>query len=173
MTQNATIECEVYGGPNISYRWQFNGMDIAGQVYQILMLPNVTTSDGGVYTCTVSNTAGSGTASTNLFIEVHFITLPMNVSSSNGTSINLICDAEAFPEPMYQWRRSNGSSVRDGITDNARILQFDPIIFGDEGGYYCSAASPRVTILSQVATVASKINIVMIHIHVAVHFYGT
>ena len=55
------LTCFAQGGPNNAFEWTNN----QGQVVSnsaLLQLQSITGSDGGVYTCTASNAAGSGSA---------------------------------------------------------------------------------------------------------------
>jgi len=64
----------------------------------------------------------------------------------------LACEAEAFPEPQYQWMRVGGMFSENVAGVDSSLLVFNPVIFGDEGDYYCSATSNRVTVTSDNAT---------------------
>ena len=153
---NATIVCSSNGGPNNSYQWQVNGSDIEGAVIPVLELLDVQSSDGGEYTCMVSNAAGSQDASTFLYISPFFITQPVDTQAVNGTSVNLTCEGDAFPSPEYQWGRSDGVSIREGIITYTSILIFNPVMFGDEGDYYCNVSSLDFIVHSEVATLSGK-----------------
>ena len=57
------LKCSSDGGPNFEYSWSRNGenglsSDIIGTT-NTLVIPNITTADGGDYSCTVTNDAGS------------------------------------------------------------------------------------------------------------------
>ena len=77
---------------------------------------------------------------------------PTDVSARNGTVHMLKCEAEAFPEPQYQWMRVSGMFGENVVGVDSSILVFDPVIFGDEGGHYCRATSNGVTVTSDTAT---------------------
>ena len=129
---NATLECSSDGGPNNTYQWQVNSSDITGQTSPVLMIPNVEASNGGMYTCVVSNAAGSDDASTFLFVSPYFTTQPVDTLTDYGSSITLLCEAEAFPSPDYQWGRADGVPIRGGITNYTNMLIIDFVMFGDE-----------------------------------------
>ena len=111
--------------------------------------------NGSIYTCVVSNAAGSDSSSTFVYISPHFVTQPMSMSVDNGTSIGLLCEVEAFPNPSIQWWRVDGEPIRDGIVTDTQILFIDPVLFGDEGEYYCNASSLDTIIRSESATITS------------------
>ena len=53
------LNCLSEGGPELEYTWTFSGGMIDNANTSMLTIANVTTSDGGEYTCSVSNDAGS------------------------------------------------------------------------------------------------------------------
>ena len=59
-TDNVTFTCGAMGGPGNSFQWSHNGQDLSGEITSTLTLTNISASDDGNYTCTVSNSAGSG-----------------------------------------------------------------------------------------------------------------
>lgn len=133
---NATLTCNNQGGPNNTIIWEVDGghLPIANS-HQISVLVNV--SSGGNYTCTVSNAAGSETDSTMLYVYPVITQNPDQfVDAINGSTIDFSCDAESFPEPMYQWVRPDGLVVRNEVI-RTNVLGFDPVLFGDEGTYIC------------------------------------
>ena len=62
---SVNITCNAGGGPNNVYQWRKQGELIPNNAQ--LHFQSVRGSDGGVYQCTVTNAAGSGTASTHLY----------------------------------------------------------------------------------------------------------
>lgn len=50
------------GWPSPFFQWHFNGRDIPGATNRVLSVPNVRTTDAGIYTVTVSNGLGSETS---------------------------------------------------------------------------------------------------------------
>ena len=156
---NATFTCSFLGGLNNTIVWRKNGQELVGEEDPQLFITDLSSSDGGLYTCTVSNAAGSGSDNTSLFVAPYFIEHPNEILSTNGTVENFTCLAEAFPEPTYNWRRTDNRAIRsiiEGKTDP--ILNFDPIIFGDEGSYYCEGTSINVTRASLRAILAGTLS---------------
>ena len=145
------------GGPGNTYQWQFMGSDIDGETSTELTVANVNASDGGGYTCVVSNSAGSSTATTSVFIFPYFTSQPQNIELNNGSMTTLSCEAEAFPTPEYQWMRSNGQRISDDVTGRTTSeLNFVQVLFGDEGEYYCNISSRGLHFQSETATLTSK-----------------
>lgn len=59
----ATFGVVAVGAAPLSYRWQRNGIDIAGAVADTFTTPLLTvTADGGLYRCIVTNAAGADTS---------------------------------------------------------------------------------------------------------------
>ena len=132
---NITLNCSAPGGPNNSYSWEKNGVPIS-QNESILPLMDIDASSGGNYTCTVSNTAGNDSASTTLYVAPYIITpLEEQTPTASGSNVNISCDAAGFPSPTVNWVVMTNMEV-----SNTSLLQFNPIIFGDEGLYRCVAS---------------------------------
>lgn len=133
-----------------------NGSDITGEFSSTLLLPNLLASNGGLYTCVVTNEAGSDEFSSFLYISPYFTTQPTDTLTSIGASIALVCEAEAFPSPSYQWLRMDGQPIQAEIVNDTNMLVIPSVMFGDEGDYYCNASSLNDVIRSQDATITSK-----------------
>ena len=125
----------------------------------MLTLSDVDASTGGMYTCVVTNAAGNDSDSTFLFIAPYFIFEPVNEETSNGSSVTLQCVAEAFPTPNYQWARTDGVPIRQELLTDINIFVLSPVLFGDEGDYYCNATSRFEVAHSQDVTITSKISL--------------
>ena len=149
---NVTFNCSAQGGPGNTYQWQWNGTELGNETAQALTVTQITVNSGGEYTCVVSNAAGSGSASTWLNVSPEMVSSPTNVSARNGTVHMLVCEAEAFPEPRYEWLHIGGTFSENVAGNNSSTLVFDPVIFGDEGDYYCRATSNGVAVISDNAT---------------------
>ena len=154
------LTCNSMGGPGNDFGWLFNEKQLGRSSISVndssstLTLSNVTASTGGEYSCVVTNRAGNNTASTFVFISPYMVTQPVNTEGSNGSAINLACRAEAFPEPDYQWRRVDGKEISDKLMGvNSMSLLFNPLLFGDEGEYYCAVTSRNISIGSDTAII--------------------
>ena len=69
-SSTVSITCTAQGGPDNMFVWRRQGMIVSNS--SVLELTMITGSDGGVYECTVTNDAGSDTASTTV-ISKYFI----------------------------------------------------------------------------------------------------
>ena len=151
----AILLCTSRGGPNNTYQWLANGTEWDGQSSQNLSLANVTAIDGGMYTCVVSNLAGSDNASTFVFIEPYIVSDPVGDKISIGSTVVLTCGAEAFPNPEYLWVRPDGRNISG--TNHGRNLTIASIEYGDEGEYYCNASARGMTAMSEIAVVVGEL----------------
>ena len=155
---NATFNCTAQGGPGNTYQWQRNGTNLDDETTQTLAITRISVNDGDEYTCIVSNVAGNDTASTSLFVYPEITLDPVSVlNATNGTVHILTCEAVGFPEPLYRWVRVSGTFRGNVVGVNSSILVFSPVIFGDEGEYYCTATSNNVTVMSQNATLTGNL----------------
>ena len=145
---NVTLVCSSVGGPNNTYQWQANNSNITGETSQVLTLPHLEASDGGIYTCIVSNLAGSDNASTFVYVSPYIITQPLDMSATYGSSVMLLCEADGFPSPEVKWGRTDQDSIRDNINISSSTLFISFVLFGDEGEYYCEVSSLNITLRS-------------------------
>ena len=53
------LNCSSEGVPELKYTWTFSGSTIINASSNILTIDNITTSNGGNYTCNVTNNVGS------------------------------------------------------------------------------------------------------------------
>jgi dystroglycan 1 len=122
------------GGPDNSFIWEKNGTIIGNDSTVNLMA--VGASQGGDYTCTVSNAAGSDSASTTLYVAPYIVTsLEEQILAVNGSNVNVTCNAAGFPAPIVTW-----VNMLDDEVSNTSQLLFTSVIFGDEGVYSCVAS---------------------------------
>ena len=103
----------------------------------MLKIMNVDASSGGSYMCTVSNAAGNDSASTTLYVTPYIVTpLEEQTLTTNGSNVNVSCDADGFPSPTVSWVDMTNAEVV-----NMSLLEFSPVVFGDEGLYRCVATA--------------------------------
>jgi len=140
--ESVTFSCLAQGGPNNEYQWQHDGVDLMNETINTLNIDNIGAVNGGSYTCVVSNAAGNDSATATLYVAPTIVTQPADILTRNGTVVNFTCEAESFPNPMYQWEKyieTMGTFIRVGSDS---VLEFSPAVFGDEGTYRCVASLP-------------------------------
>ena len=133
------LVCSTVGRFINSYEWEQNGKIVGNN--ETLKL-TIDASSGGIYTCTVSNAAGTDSASTTLYVEP-FINELLNdlTTATNGSRVNINCDGAGFPAPNVSWVDALGLKV-----SNTSRLQLSPVMFGDEGLYSCELTTEIVGI---------------------------
>jgi len=152
------FNCSVQGGPNITYQWQRNEIDLPDETLDDLIIPDVGVEDGGNYTCIVRNAAGSDN-STSMLLVVPAITIqPVDQQVVNGSIASFTCEAESFPDPEYTWEKYNDENGSFNSITSGSVLQFMPAIFGNEGTYRCIASLPGTnrSVTSRPAVLAGK-----------------
>ena len=122
------------GGPSNTFQWKRNGNIIGND--SMLEVLDIDAFSGGNYICTVSNTAGSGSAFTTLYVAPYIVTpLEEVILTFNGSSLNLTCEADGFPLPTVTWDRNETDEV---VSDNSQLI-IPTVTFGQEGVYRCLA----------------------------------
>ena len=141
------------------YQWLKNGYPISSQNTSTLNVTvNNATADGGTYTCVVTNAAGNGRASATVYVTPIIITQPSDVQAVVNGNVTLMCEAEAFPPPQYTWEYIGGNLAgrSNVIGINSNRLDFNGVMFGDEGSYICKVTSNGTMVASRTATVTCK-----------------
>ncbi|XP_060787017.1 hemicentin-1 isoform X2 [Neoarius graeffei] len=138
---SVTLSCKAPGVPEPVVTWYRNGqkvnsggsLQLAGQK---LTINSMQVSDGGVYTCKVSNPAGhlertfTLTAHPPLVIEgpAHD-----SITHTLGSHITLVCDASGIPAPSVSW-------VKDDVAvGSGSVLSLGPLELSHSGVYSCIA----------------------------------
>ena len=159
--------CQAQGGPNNMYEWTFNGSSLttanttSTSMLSTLTINNISASNGGEYTCSVSNLAGNASNSSTLYVSPYIVTHPVEkLTVINGTVNVLECVAEAFPSPTYTWTKLTGPDFPMVVVQESAsgTLLFSPEIkFSDYGTYVCTASSNGLMVNSSVSTVYGKV----------------
>ena len=93
-----------------------------------LIVSNISSMNGGSYTCVVSNAAGNDSATAVLYVEPIIVTQPTNILTRNGTVVNFTCAAESFPAPEYTWEKYNEESDSFYTVSSGPVLEFTPCL---------------------------------------------
>ena len=143
--------CSGLGGPGNTFKWS------TGQNTSTLQVTvNNGTSDGGTYTCVVTNAAGNGSASATLYVRPTFIIQPSTKSAMLDGTANFTCMAEAFPPPQYMWMHINGTLGPNVMGTNTPVLMFNKVSLYDVGQYECVVTSNDSRISSNTAYLNGK-----------------
>jgi len=124
-----------------TYEWKHNGVVIPRISTSPLLLRDIQFSDGGEYTVTATNAAGSLTGRA-FHVTVlpaapaRFLRDPAPVAYAIGSSVSLLIEASAIrgPSTTYQWKK-NGADIPGG---NGRTLDISNFQAADAGAYTLS-----------------------------------
>ncbi|XP_069115359.1 hemicentin-1-like isoform X2 [Argopecten irradians] len=165
-----TIPCSVSGTPAVtSVSWKFthngvtttlsiDGVNYGGSVLSnpSLIVYNADNNDQGYYTCTATNSVGTGTsAATYLYVTGNLPTVSIGQSTytvTTGQSITLTCTVSASPAiNALVWKKirggvtttisTSGNNKYSGATINNPSLTIANSADTDEGYYYCEATN--------------------------------
>ncbi len=148
----AVIVCSALGGPSNTFQWSKDGQPLVNEVSNTLTLPNITSMAGGMYSCLVSNRAGSDNATVRVTVRPYFTSPPISTGGRNLASINLTCEAEGFPMVSYRWEKVDGVIQSEVAGVDSNTLVFEELQNEDQGDYVCTAESAGVRVPSDPAT---------------------
>jgi PKD repeat protein len=129
-------------GVDLTYQWQFEGVDIPGANSSILNLTNVSAADEGDYRCIISSTCGpdltSAPASLQVLPPTVITAQPVAVTECEGSNISFLVQATGSGL-NYTWRK-NGIDLSDGgniIGSATNTLVISGISLADMAVYTC------------------------------------
>jgi hypothetical protein len=134
------LMCISSGGPSNTYEWAKDEIVLDGETSDTLTLIIANGSSGGNYTCTVSNAAGSDSASTTLYV-LPFIVAPLEeqILTVVGSFVRITCEAGGFPTPDISWVQVNTDMTITQVS-NSSLLEFI-VDFRNAGVYRCVAVA--------------------------------
>ncbi|KAM4877133.1 hemicentin-2 [Thomomys bottae] len=153
------LECSVEAEPAPQIEWHRDGVLLQADVHtqlpeqgRFLQLQALSTADGGHYSCTARNAAGS--TSVDFHVEIHTAPTiqpgpPVVNASVNHTAL-LPCRSSGVPTPLLSWRKDGApldpeSPRLEFLPDGS--LRIQPVLAQDAGHYLClvsnSAGSDR------------------------------
>lgn len=144
-----SIEVEATGS-GLTYQWQKDGNDIAGETTSLLEISDVMPTDAGQYTVIVtSDNCGSivSDESNVIILEEPEITMQTQVSSSrceNGT-VSIWIDATG-PSVSYQWQKN----AEDIPNTNSKTLTIENYSQTDFANYRCVVSNNCESINSEI-----------------------
>jgi hypothetical protein len=151
---NVTFSVAAGGTAPLGYQWRRNGVNLSAATSATLSLIAVTTNQAGVYTCLVTNLAGSATSSAaTLTVELAPVaptitTQPQNQSVSVGADVTFTVVAGGTAPLSYQWR-FNGANLA-GATSTT--LTLTAVTTNQAGDYTCFVANSVGSVTSAGAT---------------------
>lgn len=78
---SVSFKCSADGGPNNTFYWRHNGEVLTNETMSFLNVSAVTTDDLGLYTCVVTNNAGSGSSTSVIHGKCQLFCLLYNTSA--------------------------------------------------------------------------------------------
>ncbi|XP_073909095.1 hemicentin-2 isoform X2 [Castor canadensis] len=147
------LECSVDAEPAPEIEWHRDGILLQADAHtqfpeqgRFLQLQALSTDDGGNYSCTARNAAGS--TSVAFHVEIHKVPTihpgPAAVNASVNQTALLPCWADGVPAPLLSWRK-DGTPLDPG---NPRLevlpegsLRIQPVLAQDAGHYLCLASN--------------------------------
>jgi len=146
---NVLFTATATGTAPLSYIWKFGGTAIANATTSVLQLANVQTNSAGTYTVTVTNAAGSASASGTLSVYVPpaITAQPQSLTVTNGNVAQFSVSATGLPPPTYQWKL-NGTNLVGQTSSTLIISNAQP---ANAGSYTVDVINPAATVTSQPA----------------------
>ena len=92
------LSCLSEGGPELIYTWLLSGSLIDNNNSSTLIIDNVTTSDGGDYTCNVTNNAGYDTKTITVYSKLNEKLLTLDM---------VVIHFTLYDMPYYGWKIYN------------------------------------------------------------------
>ena len=118
------------------FQWQKNGTDLPGENQTALQLTDIDATDGGEYTCVVSNATDNYSTNVTLYIQPYIVVNPQpQLLASVGSRVTFTCEALSFPPPSYQWEKEGVS----GFVSTEQNYRIDLLDYSSGGVYRCVA----------------------------------
>ncbi|XP_008288311.1 carcinoembryonic antigen-related cell adhesion molecule 1-like, partial [Stegastes partitus] len=146
---NIRLVCSAVSRPDALFKWFLNG-NLLTDTGPELTLTNIQLSQSGNYSCQASNskTLRHQTSQPSAITVLEKI-LDSSVKPSinltvEGTSVNLTCEAcgSIFTRT---WKKDGSDLILDDnmmLSDNNRLLSFNPVNRKDSGEYSCNISNP-------------------------------
>ncbi|XP_053725357.1 contactin-2 isoform X1 [Synchiropus splendidus] len=153
---SAQLECFAYGNPVPRLQWRkVDGLipSKAGASVNapILLLPDLTLDDEGLYECEASNSEGSDVYRGRITVQAQPEWLEVMVDSEVEISsmLHWSCLAAGKPRPSVHWLRNGQPLVsQERVEVSAGSLRVSHLALEDSGMYQCVAENKHGTIYS-------------------------
>jgi len=162
---NATFNVVAGGQAPLSYRWSFNGTNLAnggrigGATTSNLLITAVIAGDAGNYRVVVSNSISSVTsvvATLTVLVPAGIITQPGNQIASIGNTVVFSVGTTGTDPLVYRWRKNGQALANDARTTGTTnpVLTISGIQMGDAGNYTVTVSNLYGAATSTVANLA-------------------
>uniref|UniRef100_A0A3B3DLS4 Uncharacterized protein n=1 Tax=Oryzias melastigma TaxID=30732 RepID=A0A3B3DLS4_ORYME len=149
---SVTLRCVAQGFPKPEVTWYKNGQQLAaGNGLKMddnqLEITGVQISDGGTYTCKVSNVAGQVDRTFRLAVHPPVLDGPLreSLNSTLGSRVALLCEATGVPVPSISWLKDGSpiSSLQWQWSVRGNRLELGPLGLSHAGMYTCVAKNSQ------------------------------
>ena len=131
---NAVFTVTATGTAPLSYRWQFNGTNLAGATNVSLTITNVQSTNTGNYSVIVTNVVGSVTSSNGVLalMTAPAITVqPTNQTVTQGSNVTFSVTATGTAPLNYQWRLNTTNLLTGATNVSLTLLNTQPTNAGN------------------------------------------
>ena len=165
--ESITFTCSAVGSVPLNITWRlpdgeivYTGQDMS--VSSSLTVQDITADDGGDYTCIVRSGTVKMEATATLYVGLYISGEQVGLNTTNGSVESITCMIKGFPV-RYEWEKVKVTTV-SGINvmksyssvSMERVLEFNPVVFGDEGVYQCVAHSGVEELITNEIIVTSE-----------------
>ena len=122
--------------PPLSFQWQKNGVDIDGETSKSFFIDSICENDKGLYSCNVSNAAGSVTSDgAELFVNdpAVIIKQPLSQSKKLGEPVAFSVATTGKGPLSFQWKKDH-INIHSATSESFTIAALQK---NDEGIYTC------------------------------------
>jgi formylglycine-generating enzyme required for sulfatase activity len=149
---SVTLSVAAVSPSPITYQWQFNGVDLPGQIGTTLTLTNVQLAHDGLYTVVATDALRSVTsepATLVVLIRPVIVQAPLSQSVVVGGSVTFSIEITGNPAPFtYQWRQGPTTLTNMLLSEKKAFFTLNNVQT-NQGGLYrvvlANAASPTIS----------------------------
>ncbi|KAK8732669.1 hypothetical protein OTU49_006870, partial [Cherax quadricarinatus] len=148
------LDCDVTGDPDPQVLWHHNGVPLYIHVLpggRKVFIPHVRVRDGGLYTCTATNTAGA----THRNFTITVLMGPKLegdgrvgrvVEALAGSDTDLRCDITGSPTPSVFWTKdgkplTHSAGLEYTASEANQVLMLHSVVPAASGLYICNASN--------------------------------
>ena len=163
---DVTLKVVASSSDTIHYQWQKDNIELVGATSDTLSIANISLSDDGIYSVSVS----SGNESLNSLvalvsvapkdIAVTITNHPQPIVTVEGEQAYFEVSAEGTGPLAYQWQK--GGSIIPGT--NSSRLSFNPVTLDDEGTYSVTVSNDINSLQSNFANITVNESIAALEI---------